>query len=355
MPNRHTHYIKHCFSLAKKGYNKVKTNPLVGAVIAYQDKIIASGYHQEYGKAHAEINALAQIQDKSILSECQLYVNLEPCAHHGKTPPCVDAILEHKIPEVVISNLDPFDKVAGKGIAKLQNEGTTVIQNVLQKEGEYVNRAFFTFIQQKRPYITLKWAESTDGFIAPIYPKKFLISGKETHMHTQKLRAYADAILIGKNTLWVDNPKLTIRDIPQADNPIRVVISKNVSIPANAFLWDKKAITWYIYPSAHGNFSPFNHNFEYISLSNTHIKSVVDFLYTQSIKSILIEGGTEILQQAISENLYDEIWIYKSKNITLNQGTRAPAIHLPMNIFEETENNYILHYSKIPLYKDFWD
>ncbi len=354
MSSEHKHFMRACFSLAAKGYNKVKSNPLVGCVIVYNNHIIASGWHQEYGKAHAEVNALAQVADTEILKKSTLYVNLEPCAHYGKTPPCADAIVQYKIPQVVIANTDPFEKVAGNGIAKLEQAGIKVIQNVLSEQGNYVNRAFFTYIQQKRPYITLKWAESIDGFIAPIYPRKFLISGTETHTHTQKLRAYSDAVLIGKNTLWADNPKLTVREIPEAKNPIRVVVSSNVSIPQSAFLWDKKALTWYLYPSAHGNFIPISNDFQYIPLSNTQISTILDFLYQKGIKSILVEGGTELLKQFIAQNLYDEVWIYKSKNIILKQGIPAPMLQKTLNLYQETEKNYILHYSKIPLYEEFW-
>jgi len=348
-------FMRACFSLAAKGYNKVKSNPLVGCVIVCQNKIIASGYHQEYGKAHAEINALSQLKDKSVLPHCTLYVNLEPCSHYGKTPPCADSIIQHKILKVVISNTDPFDKVSGKGIAKLQQAGITVIQNILKNEGEYINRAFFTFVTEKRPYVTLKWAESADGFISPLYPKKFLISGVETHLHTQKLRAYSDAILIGKNTLWADNPKLTVREIKEAENPVRVIVSTNVVTPENAFLWQNNAKTWYLYPAAHGNFSPFNKNFEYVPLKSTNIPSVLDFLYEKGVKSLLIEGGAEILKQCIAQNLYDEVWIYKSKNVTFKEGIKAPELQENMNLFQETETNYMYHYSKVPLYKAFWE
>jgi diaminohydroxyphosphoribosylaminopyrimidine deaminase/5-amino-6-(5-phosphoribosylamino)uracil reductase len=355
MSGKHESFMRACFLLAAKGYNKVKTNPLVGCTIVYNDSIIASGWHQEYGKAHAEINALHQITDTKILKESTLYVNLEPCSHYGKTPPCADAIIQHKIPRVVISNTDPFEKVAGKGIARLEHAGITVIQNVLQQEGYYVNRAFFTYIQEKRPYITLKWAESADNFIAPVYPRKFLISGAETHTHTQKLRAYSDAILIGKNTLWADNPKLTVREIPEALSPVRLIVSSNVSVPQNAFVCDKQASTWYMYPAAHGNFTPFSNGFHYIPLQNTQIPTILDFLYQKGIKSVLVEGGTDVLKQFISQNLYDEIWVYQSKKINLKQGLPAPVIHENLNLYQETESDNILQYSKIPLYRDFWN
>lgn len=354
MSCEHELFMRACFSLAAKGYNKVKSNPLVGCIIIHDNNIIASGYHQQYGSAHAEINALSQITDTTILTESTLYVNLEPCAHYGKTPPCADAIVQYKIPRVVIANTDPFDKVSGKGIARLKQAGIEVVQNILPDEGNYVNRAFFTYIQQKRPYITLKWAESADGFIAPVYPRKFLISGTETYTHTQKLRAYADAVLIGKNTLWTDNPKLTVREIQEVLSPVRIVVSSNVSVPESAFLWDKKAVSWYIYPSAHGNFTPFGKNFEYIPLANTQVSTIIHFLYQKGIKNLLVEGGTEVLKQFIAQNLYDEVWIYKSKNIMLKQGISAPVLQETLDLYHETERNYVLYYSKIPLYKQFW-
>lgn len=343
----HEKFMRLCFALAEKGYNKVKSNPLVGCVIVHEGTVIASGWHQEYGKAHAEVNALSQVTDKKILQKSTLYVNLEPCSHYGKTPPCADAIIQHKIPRVVISNTDPFEKVAGKGIARLKEAGIEVIENVLQKDGYYLNRAFFTYVEQKRPYITLKWAESIDGFIAPEYPRKFLISGKETYAHTQRLRAYSDAILIGKNTFWIDNPKLTVREIPEALNPVRIVVSSNVVVPQHAFLWDEKAVTWYIYPAGHGNFSPFSHTFKYVPLPNTQLATILNFLYQKGIKSLLVEGGTEMLKQFIAQKFYDEVWIYKSKKAMLKQGIVAPVFSQDMNVYQETENNYVLSYQKI--------
>ncbi|MCS7077653.1 MAG: bifunctional diaminohydroxyphosphoribosylaminopyrimidine deaminase/5-amino-6-(5-phosphoribosylamino)uracil reductase RibD [Bacteroidia bacterium] len=343
-----------CFLLAAKGYNQVQSNPLVGCVIVVNNQIIASGYHQKYGQAHAEVNAINQVNDPQLLQNSTLYVNLEPCTHYGKTPPCVDLIVQRHIPKVVVANIDPYQKVSGKGIQALKNAGIQVEQGILFQEGNYVNRAFFTYIQKKRPYVTLKWAESVDGYITSDYPKRISISSPETDLITQKLRAYSDAILIGKNTLWYDNPKLTVRKIPEARNPLRMVVSSNAILPQAAFLWNTDAKTWYIYPKGHGNFLPFSHSFEYVPIENTHPSTILNFLYQKGIKSLLIEGGSTTLQQYISQNLYDEVWIYKSKNVYLNSGIKAPIFEEGLTLFEEKEKNYIYQYSRTPLFADFW-
>ncbi|MDW8302917.1 MAG: bifunctional diaminohydroxyphosphoribosylaminopyrimidine deaminase/5-amino-6-(5-phosphoribosylamino)uracil reductase RibD [Bacteroidia bacterium] len=352
--SEHESFMRACFLLALKGYNQVKSNPLVGCIITVEGKIIASGYHQKYGQAHAEVNAIEQVKDLEILKQATLYVNLEPCTHYGKTPPCTDLIIRHCIPRVVIANVDPYEKVAGKGMEALRKAGIEVHQGILSQIGNYVNRAFFTYIEQKRPYVILKWAESADGYITAQYPKKVPISSAETYMHTQKLRAYADAILIGKNTLWNDNPKLTVRSIPQAKNPIRIVVSRNVHIPSAAFLWNGEAPTWYLYPKAHGNFYPFSQTFEYVPLPDTQPNTVLQFLYQKGIKSLLIEGGSNILEQYLSAHLYDEVWIYKSKNLYLKSGIKAPTFSQPLNLFEEKIENYIYYYSRVGMWKDFW-
>ncbi|MFT5512783.1 MAG: diaminohydroxyphosphoribosylaminopyrimidine deaminase, partial [Bacteroidia bacterium] len=207
-------FMQRCIELASNAKAHVHPNPMVGCVIVCDNKIIGEGYHKNYGNAHAEVKAIASVQDKNKLTLSTLYVNLEPCAHHGKTPPCTDLIIQHKIPHVVISNVDPHEKVAGKGIQKLIDAGVTVTKNVCTEEGASLNRSFFTYHKEKRPYIILKWAETADGFIgltSETTNQKNAISNDLANRYVHQLRAESGAIFVGTNTAIVDNPSLTTR------------------------------------------------------------------------------------------------------------------------------------------------
>ncbi|HRS53852.1 MAG TPA: bifunctional diaminohydroxyphosphoribosylaminopyrimidine deaminase/5-amino-6-(5-phosphoribosylamino)uracil reductase RibD, partial [Bacteroidales bacterium] len=241
-------YIRRCFDLARLGMGKVAPNPMVGCVIVNGNKIIGEGYHQEYGGYHAEVNAINSVIDKDLLKTAVLYVNLEPCAHYGKTPPCTDLIISSQIPKVVISNVDPFEKVAGKGINKLRAAGISVIVGVLKQDGKELNKRFFTFCEQKRPYIILKWAQSLDGFIdkernsneklkGPTW-----ITGDFFKKVVHKWRAEEQAIMVGTNTAINDNPKLTVREVP-GKNPLRIVIDRVLKLPHNLNLFDSSTPT----------------------------------------------------------------------------------------------------------------
>lgn len=344
----HETLMSQCLTLAAQGFNFVSPNPLVGCVIVDDGEIIGQGYHQTYGKAHAEVNAIQSVTESSRLQTSTLYVNLEPCAHFGKTPPCVDLILHHKIPTVVIANQDPFEAVAGKSIQKLREAGVTVYTDVLSSEAQYLNKAFFTRILKKRPFVTLKWAESADGFIAPTYPKKFSISGEETTAFTQQLRAYSDVIMVGKNTLWQDNPHLTVRGIA-AKPPIRIVVSTNAEIPTQAHLWNNEAPTWYFYPKAHGSFSYVKGTPQYVPMSSLSPESILTYLYQHNIQHVLIEGGTQLLQQFITAQLFDEVWIYKHKTLTLETGVPRPQYSFSPHIHTVLTHSYVLNYFIPPI------
>ena len=233
--------MQRCLQLALKGLGNVSPNPMVGCVIVHENKIIGEGYHQKYGEAHAEVNAINAVEDKSLLKSSTLYVSLEPCNHFGKTPPCSDFILKYEIPKVIIGIQDPFEKVNGSGIKKLVDARIKVTTGILEKECREINKRFFTFHQQKRPYIILKWAQSKDGFIG-IKNKSVRISNELTRVINDTWRTQEDAIIIGGETARTDNPHLTVRSI-EGRNPKRIVISESGDLPNNLNLLDGNAST----------------------------------------------------------------------------------------------------------------
>ncbi|MBT4882292.1 MAG: bifunctional diaminohydroxyphosphoribosylaminopyrimidine deaminase/5-amino-6-(5-phosphoribosylamino)uracil reductase RibD [Flavobacteriales bacterium] len=316
-------FMKKCLDLASKGLRDVSPNPMVGSVIVYEGEIIGEGYHEKYGSHHAEVNAIASVKDKSLLTKSTLYVNLEPCAHFGKTPPCSNLIIEHKIPKVVIGCVDTFSEVAGKGIAKMEEAGTEVIIGVLKKESRELNKRFFTFHEQKRPYIFLKWAESKDGFIAPknqTEPFWMTSSGSKKLVH--QWRAEEDAILVGRITTEKDNPSLTVREV-EGKNPTRIVIDKDLKLDTSLNLFNSEAETL-IFNSIKSE--KINTN-QFVKIDfNNLIESVLQELYKLSIQSVIIEGGSKTLQSFIDSNLWDEARIFTA-NKTLAEGVITPNIN----------------------------
>ena len=315
-------FIQKCLELASKGKGNVSPNPMVGCVIVYNNEIIGEGYHEKYGFSHAEVNAIASVRDKSLLKKSTLYVNLEPCAHFGKTAPCSSHIIEHKIPKVIIGCLDTFPKVSGKGIEKLQIAGLEVVVGVLEKESKELNTRFFTFHEKKRPYIILKWAESKDGFIAPHNQSEpFWMTSSESKKLVHKWRAEEDAILVGRITAEKDNPCLTVREV-KGNHPIRIVIDKDLKLSKELNLFNNEART-----------IVFNHiksdtqsNINYIKINfNNLIKNILEELYKQNIQSVIIEGGTITLQSFIDISMWDEARIFTTKE-NLIHGVRAPKI-----------------------------
>ena len=236
--------MKRCLELAQKGAGNVSPNPMVGCVIVYSDTIIGEGYHEKYGEAHAEVNAINAVENTDLLQKSTLYVSLEPCAHYGLTPPCSDLIIEKKIPNVVIGTIDSFAKVAGKGIEKMKKAGIDVQVGILEKECRAINKRFFTFYEKKRPYIFLKWAETTDGFIdfdrsKTEYGEPSWITGEKALVRVHQMRATEDAILVGTNTALKDNPSLTVRNC-EGKNPVRLVIDNKLRLPKDLKLFDEQ-------------------------------------------------------------------------------------------------------------------
>ena len=318
-----------CIALAKNGLGTTAPNPTVGCVITYENKIIGEGFTSPFGGPHAEVNAVNSVKDTSILSKATIYVTLEPCAHYGKTPPCVNLILKHKIPTVVIGLIDPNKKVAGKSVTLLKNAGHTVKVGVLKKECNEHHKRFLTFQNKQRPYIILKWAETLDGFIAPKksarnkVPKPFWITNTYSKQLVHKWRAEEQAILVGTSTALEDNPKLTIRDW-NGINPIRVVIDNELKIPTTNYLFDTLVKTIVITTSTDTTTYTDGVFYEVVSFKNLPLE-ICNILYKHQINSIIIEGGSKTLQSFIDTNFWDEARIFKG-NTSFTDGVTAPKI-----------------------------
>ncbi|MDO5981200.1 bifunctional diaminohydroxyphosphoribosylaminopyrimidine deaminase/5-amino-6-(5-phosphoribosylamino)uracil reductase RibD [Flavivirga spongiicola] len=310
----HETYIKRCIEIAKNGLGSTSPNPMVGSVIVYKNKIIGEGYTSPYGGNHAEVNAINSVSNKSLLKEATIYVTLEPCSHYGKTPPCSDLIISHKIPNIVIGCIDDNIKVAGKGIKKLIDANRNVTVGVLEKACKEHHKRFFTFHNKKRPYIILKWAETNDGFIAPKTRKEqkpVWITNKYSRQLVHKWRSEEQAILVGTNTVLQDNPSLTVRDW-KGKHPIRVVLDKSLKLSKEFSIFNSEAKTIVISESN-------------IDFSKNVSQQICAVLYKNDITSVIVEGGKKTLQTFIDENLWDEARVFKG-NIEFKEGINAPKL-----------------------------
>jgi diaminohydroxyphosphoribosylaminopyrimidine deaminase/5-amino-6-(5-phosphoribosylamino)uracil reductase len=325
---KHEKYMQRCIELAELGAGQVSPNPMVGAVVVHDGKIIGEGYHHKYGQAHAEVNAIAQVtanyaNAEELFKQSVIYVSLEPCAHYGKTPPCADLIIKHQIPLVVVGCRDPFDQVDGKGIEKLKAAGIEVITGVLEKECQWLNRRFFTRVQKHRPYIVLKWAQTDDGFFAPHDNSQLWITGEESRKLVHKWRSEEDAILVGKNTAAIDNPQLNVR-YWEGKSPKRVVIDRRLELNKNLNIFDQSVDTL-IFNEI--KFDTAGKN-KYIALEDfdRYVPQYILYqLYLQDIQSVIIEGGAHTLQTFIEAGLWDEARVLTGK-IVLKNGIKAPQI-----------------------------
>ena len=314
--------------IAKNGIGTTRPNPSVGAVIVYQNKIIGEGFTSPHGENHAEVNAINAVENKSLLKEATIFVTLEPCSHFGKTPPCADLIVKHQLKQVVIGCLDSNSLVAGKGVSHLENAGINVIVGVLETECRMHHKRFFTVQENKRPYIILKWAETKDGFVAPIAKneiKPIFISNTYSQQLVHKLRSAEHAILVGTKTVLADNPKLNIRSW-SGENPIRVVLDNTLRIPKNSNILDGSAKTIVITASRDKNIvSSNNLIFEEIDFSKNIAKQVCEVLSKYQIQSLIVEGGTQTLQSFIDEKLWDEAMVFVG-NTSFVKGVKSPII-----------------------------
>lgn len=325
----HRIYMRRCFQLAKLGLGFTRTNPIVGSVIVHDHRIIGEGYHQRYGEAHAEVNAVRSVAaaDQHLLPSSTIYVSLEPCFHFGKTPPCVDLILRHRIPRVVISVRDPFPKVAGKSIEKLRAHGVEVTVGVLEAEGKHLIRRFLTNVKEQRAYVVLKFAQSKDGFMGKANEQVWLTNPYAKRL-VHRWRHEESAILIGANTARIDNPQLTNRLYlgEFGQSPIRIVLNRSADLPTSLHLMQPSADTRTILIGEKNPIQPLPH-LEYWQMDFNHnfIPQLLSKLYQHKISSLIIEGGAVTLQHFIDQQLWDEARVFTADKY-LGDGIRAPRI-----------------------------
>lgn len=343
----HEKYMKRCLELASRGLGQTGLNPLVGSVIVHNGRIIGEGYHREFGGAHAEVNAISSVKDPSLLKDSTLYVNLEPCSHFGKTPPCSLLIREKRIAKVVISMIDPNPEVCGKGIEILKKAGIEVIAGILSAEAEFLNRRFLVNQRLGRPYIILKWAESRDGFIDKIRTSEDpqepnWITNHTARMLVHKWRSEENAITAGVNTLLTDNPALNVRDW-SGKSPVRVIIDRNDRIPDNFRVKDDTVPTWIFSGKRTGKSGK---QTEYLPFSpNYSLDKFLNILFQRGISSLIVEGGSILINSFIDNRLWDEARVFQGKERFI-MGIHSPGIKISPQYFGFLRNNKLMIYVK---------
>lgn len=326
-------YMQRCIQLASKGLGLTYPNPLVGCVIVNEGRIIGEGWHQEAGKAHAEVNAINSVKDKSLLSRSTLFVSLEPCSHYGRTPPCSHLIVKMEIKNIIIGTIDFNSEVSGKGIEYLKKNGCNVTVGILEDECRKLNKRFFTFHQKKRPYIILKWAETKDGFIFPETGinknnKPIWISNTYSLQFVHKWRTEEQSILVGTTTAIVDNPKLNARNY-FGNDPLRLVIDKDLKINDNYNLFDGERKT-IVFTQRKINYNIKNVIFKVLDFNTNLVDQICNYLYSIDILSIIIEGGAKTLQNFIDQNLWDEARVFTGTQVFKN-GVKSPKLKSKQN------------------------
>jgi diaminohydroxyphosphoribosylaminopyrimidine deaminase/5-amino-6-(5-phosphoribosylamino)uracil reductase len=321
-------YMQRAIELARLGMGHVAPNPMVGSVIVHKNRIIGEGYHRKYGESHAEVNAINSVPQKEHLKESTLYVTLEPCSHYGKTPPCSDLIIREEIPHVVIGTVDLFAKVAGRGINKLREAGCRVDIDILNKECVDLNRRFFTFHKKKRPYIILKWAQTTDGFIdidrtSEDYGQPTWITNELSKTAVHKMRADESAILVGTNTALKDNPSLTTRNWC-GNSPLRLVLDRNLRLPLELSLLSGEVPTLVF--TEKEKKSECNIEYLKIDFNGNEIEQLLDELYNRNILSLIVEGGKILLENFINKGIWDEARVFTGNKL-FRKGVLAPRIN----------------------------
>jgi diaminohydroxyphosphoribosylaminopyrimidine deaminase/5-amino-6-(5-phosphoribosylamino)uracil reductase len=325
-------YMQRALDLAIKGMGGVSPNPMVGCVIVHEGQIIGEGWHKYFGEAHAEVNAIASISNKNLISDSTVYITLEPCSFHGKTPACTDLLIKYKPRAVVIASKDPNPMVSGNGIKILEQAGFEVRSGVLEKEAIAINKRFFVNMNLKRPYIVLKWAQTNDGFIArKNYDSKW-ISNEHSRQLVHKWRTEEDAILVGRKTVKYDNPELTARSW-KGRNPIRIVIDPELKLDDGfkLFIDDGPVYIFNLIKNQNDG----NRILLKVSKENM-LNDILSLLYTKDIGSVLVEGGAHVLNSFINEGLWDEARIFTSNN-NFDEGIDAPVIE-----FDQAEEQNIV-------------
>jgi len=323
----HEPFMSCCLDLARLGLGGTVPNPMVGSVIVHEGAIIGEGYHRHYGGPHAEVNAVNSVKDASLLPLATLYVNLEPCSHTGKTPPCADMIVKSGIRRVVIGTPDPNPLVAGNGIRKLEHAGIQVIRNILTEKCQYLNRRFFTYFTNKRPFVILKWAQTMDGFIDIVRkngdpPGPNWISNDISRMIVHEWRSEEQAILVGTNTALLDNPKLNVREWP-GKSPVRLVIDRTLRLPNSLHLFDNsyKTVVFNEVIDRQENET----RYKQLDFSQDIIPQMMGWLYSQGVQSLLVEGGRQLLDAFIKSGCWDESRVFTGMK-NFGSGIAAPAI-----------------------------
>ncbi|MGL4326484.1 MAG: bifunctional diaminohydroxyphosphoribosylaminopyrimidine deaminase/5-amino-6-(5-phosphoribosylamino)uracil reductase RibD [Tannerellaceae bacterium] len=346
-------YMRRCIILARNGAGFVSPNPMVGAVVVCDDKIIGEGYHAKCGEAHAEVNAIASVHDKELLKRSTIYVSLEPCSHHGKTPPCAELIIKMQIPRVVVGSKDPFPQVAGRGIAMLRAAGIEVVEGVLKNECDELNKTFMHCHTAKRPFVLLKWAQTADGYMdykrmSEDQKKPLILSNEESRREVHKLRSEFDAIMVGTTTALLDNPSLTVR-YWSGRNPIRIVLDQNLDLPKDLHLFDGGVTTLVINEIKN---SKEGSGLEYIRMdfSLNLLSQLLAELQRRKIESLMVEGGCVLLQSFIDERLWDEARVEYAP-FCIGNGVPAPMLNGVMKGVETIKSNRIVHYSLKEGYK----
>jgi diaminohydroxyphosphoribosylaminopyrimidine deaminase/5-amino-6-(5-phosphoribosylamino)uracil reductase len=337
-------YMQRAIELAKLGLGRTYPNPLVGCVIVRKGEIIGEGWHRKAGEAHAEVHAINSVRNREGLRDACLYVNLEPCAHQGKTPPCCDLIIKHKIPKVVIANIDPHDKVAGQGIARLKEAGTEVILGVCASEGEQLNRRFFTVHQKKRPYVVLKWAESRDGFMDAERQHgqmgSIAISGAESRSLSHLWRTQEESILVGRRTAEVDDPLLNTRAV-HGRSPAVVLIDPHRKLKLNQLRMMDAAQRQFIRISRQRASGQLHSATEEIVLEDTDAASILNALFQVGLSSVLIEGGRKTLNAFIDTGLWDEYRVFRAPH-ALVKGLAATDLPSEPHVREQVGKDLLL-------------
>lgn len=335
-------YMRRCIDLARNGQGFVAPNPMVGAVIVCDDQIIGEGYHRKFGEAHAEVNAIESVHDKSLFSRSTIYVSLEPCSHQGKTPPCANLLVEMGFKKVVVGCKDPHSKVSGKGIERLKKAGIEVLTGVLEKECRELNKRFFTFHEKQRPYVVLKWAQSRDGYLDRPRPNNekgiHWITSLETKTLVHKWRSEEQSILVGRKTVQNDNPSLTVREF-SGNNPTRIIIDSQLQISNELNIFSQEAPT-IIFNRVKNEIQG---STEWIKIPETNTKLILEELYKRGILSVFVEGGSRTLQYFLIDNHWDEARVIVGKS-DFNEGIKAPTISKVPTYSYSFSTDTVYHY-----------
>lgn len=336
-------YMLRALELAENGRGNVSPNPMVGCVVVYEDRIIGEGWHQVYGGPHAEVNAIDAVEDKSLLTSSTIYVNLEPCCHQGKTPPCTDLLLQYQPERVVVCNQDSNPLVAGKGLNILKENGIETQSGVLAEKGFELNKRFFHFFEKKQPYLILKWAETADGFIARSNYNSRWISNVFSRTLVHKWRSEEDAVMVGSNTALYDNPRLNVREW-LGRNPLRVLIDRHLKVSKENSLLDQQIPT--ICYNLHKSEQLENLMFVKIE-EEDFLEGVMKDLYLRKIQSVIVEGGGILLQNLLDRGYWQEARVFKSKQ-TFGEGIAAPQLRGTLKSIENALDDLFLYYVKNP-------